>query len=131
MSRGNFTPEYFKIKELKESTGVINLMKKHKIPVTFNQMMKTEAEILYIFVFDDNSVEIPLLLTFCHYFKIKMFKLCKSEIKEIKEMVKHSQLVCITKDCPGIEDFESSFRNLVEKECVEKSLIENLTQIFI
>lgn len=90
-----FEPQFFKIAELKEKIHIAQFIENTKVPVTFNQLMKSEDSFAHIFIFDEKSIEVPSLVAFCHYFNIKLHKLCSDDIREMKNKIKHSQMVCI------------------------------------
>jgi hypothetical protein len=129
MARGEFTPDYFKIRKLSqkinisrainaslaESANNTSEQRNIKILYTFNQLMKYNGEIAYVFVFDENSIEIPCLMSFCKYFKISLFVLNSQDISEIKNEIKFATMVCIPKDL----NLETEFIKGIENEMVE------------
>lgn len=108
MARSLFTPEYFKIKKLNKKTNIWSYVKNCKIPLTFNQLMKFEGPVDTIFIFNENSIEVPCLLSFCHYFKIKIFILNHEDINEIKSEIKHAQMICIPSDNLALKEIEQT-----------------------
>lgn len=112
MARSEFIPQYFKIEKLSKKISLLETIKNLKIPLTYNQLMKFDGKIDLIFIFDEKSIEIPSLLSFCHYFKIKIFILGDEDINEIKLEIKHAQMVCIPNGCSLIKSIEDSIANL-------------------
>ena len=120
MARSEFIPEYFKIKKISKKINILKSISNLKIPFTFNQLMKFNEDISVIFIFNENSIEIPCLLSFCKYFKISLFLLNSEDINEIKSEINYSTMVCVPKrftdcilknmeDINTIEDIENSF----------------------
>lgn len=99
MQNVTIEPNLFKIKQLQQKIGLAEILKngpKDEVIVTFNQLMKRNDKIEFIFIFDENSIEIFPLISYCNYFNIQMYKLDEEETKEIKEVIKYTQMVCIT-----------------------------------
>ncbi|ELA41646.1 uncharacterized protein VICG_01279 [Vittaforma corneae ATCC 50505] len=114
-----FEPQFFKITELKEKVGMVQLIENTKVPVTFNQLMKSEDAFTHIFVFDEKSIEVPSLIAFCRYFKIELYKLCPDDIREMKSKIKHSQIVCIPAGFPGTEKLKTILGSLKSTKIAE------------
>ena len=108
MARSQFVPDYFKIPKLNKKINILESIKNMKLLLTFNQLMKFEGEVAMILIFDEDSIEIPTLLSYCNYFKIKIFVLDQQDIKEIKSQIKHAQMVCIPKVCDYLKEIENS-----------------------
>lgn len=111
MARTHFVPDYFKIVKLNKKMNLLEIIQNTKLPLTFNQLMKFENEIAIVFIFDENSIEVPCLFSFCNYFKIKIFAVSQSDVNEVKSVIKHAQMICIPKDCPDIKSIEEKIQN--------------------
>ncbi len=127
MAMLTFEPRFFKVLELKKKINIANLFNKTtenaKMPVTFNQLMKSKDEFSYIFIFDEKSIEIPSLVSFCNYFHIKLFKLCSEDIKEMKNIINYSQMVCVP------VKLSEEIENEIKGEENIKDISENLQKI--
>lgn len=103
MLKNSFDPSFFKLVKLNRPIGITKLIENNRIPVTFNQLMKTTAKFSYIFIFDENSIEIPMLISFCRYFEIKLCKLSQEDVNEVKKIIKHARMVCIPCSVDGVQ----------------------------
>lgn len=108
MAHTKFESNFFKILEVKEKLNLAKILENTQIPVTFNQLMKSNSKFSYIFIFDEKSIEIPTIISFCNYFSIKLYKAHIDDIKEMKNLIKYSQMVCIPADFPEIEKLKST-----------------------
>ncbi|KAM0679555.1 hypothetical protein GINT2_002183 [Glugoides intestinalis] len=116
MERSSLSPQFFKVLEIADTLDISKLINKEEIPVTFNQLMKSKAKFECILIFDETSVEIPLLISFCHYSKIKLYKVCKSDVNTVKASMKHAQMLCIPSDFVEIEFIRNSLNNAIIKD---------------
>ncbi|KAI4291844.1 hypothetical protein PAPHI01_1118 [Pancytospora philotis] len=90
-----FTSELFRLDEASEHLGLASLIPRHRALVTYNQLMKCEQKVRYVFIFDAQAVEVPSLILFCLYFKIALVKLPAAELLSIQQTVKHARMVCV------------------------------------
>lgn len=95
MSLLKFEPKFFKIRALKGRLGIRSIMENEGVVVTYNQLMKSGAAFRYVFIFDENSIEVPSLISYCNYFGVELFKLQKEEAAEVRSAIGYAQMVCI------------------------------------
>lgn len=119
-----FEPKFFKVRELKSKLGINSILKNSEgVVVTYNQLMKSKAVFKFIFIFDEASIEVPSLILYCNHFGVEIFKLLEEEVSEIREVVKHAQMVGIPKDLAlGLpHKFEQSLSE-AGRDCAEIAL---------
>lgn len=120
MSLLTFEPKFFKIREMKRKLGIRSIMESEGVVVTYNQLMKSSATFSHIFIFDENSIEVPSLVSYCNYFGVELFKLLEEEVDEVRGVVAHAQMVCITSK--AAQDLPSGFQERLGdavKSCTE------------
>lgn len=86
------------VQELKSKINAVELASDDKCVFTYNQLMKSDRDFKYIFIFDEYSVEVPSLVSFSNHFKISIAKLSSEDVLEIKKKVKYAQLLAIYKE---------------------------------
>lgn len=101
MAHSSFTPDYFKIQKINGKIHLFEAIKDENLPLTFNQLMKYDGAIETVFIFNEDAVEVPALLSYCHYFKVKIFLLATEDIKDIKSEIKFAQMMCIPQGSPA------------------------------
>lgn len=111
MGLSALSPQFFNIPEIKDTLNISKDIENSKLPVTFNQLMKSDSKFEFIFIFDETSVEIPLLISFCHYSKVKLYKVSKSDATAVKAAIKHAQMLCVPIDFPEIGSIRDSLNN--------------------
>lgn len=95
MKKEVFKAEFFKISALTDTLNLHKLLSNHKVLVTYNQLMKAEFPIGYVFIFDENEVEVPSLIAYCGHFAIPLYKMCKEEVSEIQSSIKHAKMLAV------------------------------------
>lgn len=62
---------------------------------TLNQLMKSTRPMAYLLLIDSEAPEVPLLVTYCHYFRISLLRLSAEDISDIKSIISYARLVAI------------------------------------
>lgn len=123
MSLLTFEPRFFKIRALKRMLGIRSIMGSEGVVVTYNQLMKSSAAFKYVFVFDENSIEVPSLISYCNYFGVDLLKLLKEEVAEVRSIIGHAQIVGIP--CKLARNLPHDLRCQLEealRSCIEIAL---------
>jgi len=91
----SFKPAFFKISLLKTAIGLAGLIRETPVPVTFNQLMKCDLKLSHIFIFDESGAEVPMLISYCGYFGVKLYRPAEADVSDVKSLIGHARMVCI------------------------------------
>lgn len=91
-----FSAKLFSIEELEDKINVFFNLDQSKSIVTFNQFTKIEDKISYVFIFNKNEPEVPLLITYCLHFDIEIYILNLADVEVIKSQINYARLLCVS-----------------------------------
>ncbi|KAI5149983.1 hypothetical protein ENBRE01_2235 [Enteropsectra breve] len=113
---------FFKIRELYGPLHIAPELKADNALYTYNQLMKHEGDIDFLFVFDTEEAYVPSLVAFCMHFKIALFKVAKEDQIEIIGRFSYAKLLGVPKESALSKYIKSRIEKIKIDEIGQKIL---------
>lgn len=134
MAIKEFKSKFFSIQKITKNLNLYQFLNcnqentQEKDIITYNQLMKADEKIKYIFVFDENAIEIPSLVTYARHFNINIFRISDQDIKNIQNIFKHARIFCVRENNLKCKEIDERIKksNMKETE-ININNIQNLS----